>query len=656
MFNKKKLIPKGQQGLNTEWADNWKFRMTPASKSRVLQGKEVESDKEYTERRKREETKRTWRSSAADIAHGVGEGVLALHPYTAVPYFGAKVGQDFLNGNVNWQTALNISVPLFHFTPTPSANTVINSALEDAAKAGSKTARNWRVAREMERNFKGPINQHELSNQIIEPLVTNPKGSGKLIHYDNGDGVSLYRGKGATVRNNQLYPGQTTREGQANYTWWNTDIPYMNVQKAGKGPLSPSRYIIVDDNGQFIHPFAINKPVGQSNGKGRGFIIKSERVTDKPVDLSNAQTFQKSPFGWWERIKYVGNHGTRGTAVGLQRMRSRLVTNGDDFWEQNIKDWYDERVQSVPDEIKKDLKEDISQGLNDLFYEYGFTPKHKVNQGKFNEAFGLETIRRLRGFGVLPWKYISLYDGPSRVLRTVQGRVTQNAKTPSYMGYFQQEGAPGFYSPFWDVSVVDPTQRLKIPDITFHERNMHGSESVLEAAADIPKSVNDKSPEVIFNYGQGATPMKPYIQFVNNLVYKKGSSDLLPEIEPLGDSFKYKYHQFTDGSLDWKEARATIGQVIRNLYMKSKNGKPYTSIEDIRPEFEKLVDNISDSELGELLYKANDYGKTYQQVGPKVNPNFYKELRALLKYAPVTVPFIFNKNGTKETNSQNTKR
>ena len=105
------------QEQNTEWTNNWKFRTTPASRSRVLSGKGVETDKQYTERRKKEETKRTWRSDAADIAHGIGEGVLALHPYTAIPYFGAKVGQDFLNGTYGWHTALNTSVPLFHLSP-----------------------------------------------------------------------------------------------------------------------------------------------------------------------------------------------------------------------------------------------------------------------------------------------------------------------------------------------------------------------------------------------------------------------------------------------------------------------------------------------------------------------------------------------------------
>ena len=30
------------------------------------------------------------------------EGALAMHPYTAIPYYGAKVGQDFFNGTYGW--------------------------------------------------------------------------------------------------------------------------------------------------------------------------------------------------------------------------------------------------------------------------------------------------------------------------------------------------------------------------------------------------------------------------------------------------------------------------------------------------------------------------------------------------------------------------
>ena len=140
-----------------EWGDMWKERMEPAAKSKVLQkwnatGRKPkpETSQEYTNRRIKEETKRTWRSDAADIAHGIGEGILALNPYTAIPYYGAKVGQDVLSGNVNWNTALNASVPLFHLSPQAvGLREATNAVLEDAANAGSKTARNWRVAREL---------------------------------------------------------------------------------------------------------------------------------------------------------------------------------------------------------------------------------------------------------------------------------------------------------------------------------------------------------------------------------------------------------------------------------------------------------------------------------------------------------------------------
>ena len=158
---------------NTEWTDNWKFRTTPASRSRVLSGKGVETDKQYTERRKKETTKRTWRSDAADIAHGIGEGVLALHPYTAIPYFGAKVGQDFLNGTYGWHTALNASIPLFHMAPqSVGLREATNVALEDVANAGSKTARNLRVAREIKDNVK----QTKLPYQEYSPIIRTKIG------------------------------------------------------------------------------------------------------------------------------------------------------------------------------------------------------------------------------------------------------------------------------------------------------------------------------------------------------------------------------------------------------------------------------------------------------------------------------------------------
>lgn len=172
------------------------------------------------------------------------------------------------------------------------------ATVNTAAKAGNKTARAYLISKEI---GKGTINQKELSNQFIEPHVTNPKGSGKVVHYDNGDGKSVFRNSGATIKNGKLVPGQTTKN-QSNFTWWNQDNPYINVHKS-QGRFSPSRYIITDQTNQFVHPLKAGKSVGQSDGAGRGFILPTELVSETPVSLENAQIWNKSPFGWWERVK-----------------------------------------------------------------------------------------------------------------------------------------------------------------------------------------------------------------------------------------------------------------------------------------------------------------------------------------------------------------
>ena len=187
--------------------------------------------------------------------------------------------------------------------------------------------RTARVAREFNDVVKGPVNQFRLLNNFIEKFVTNPKGSGKLVHYDKGNGKSVFQeNRGASIINGKLIPGKTKREGQKNYTWWNTDSPYINVHKAKEGPLSPTRYIVVDNNSQFIHPFDIKGSVGQSAGKGRGFILPTERVTDKPVDLTNAEIYEKSPFGWWEKIK------VQPVPKITKNKQSRLISPGTYPW------------------------------------------------------------------------------------------------------------------------------------------------------------------------------------------------------------------------------------------------------------------------------------------------------------------------------------
>lgn len=113
-----------QQKAIQEWGEGWYERTQPAARSKVIQkwnatGRkpEPESSQEYTKRRVAEETKHTWLSDAADVAEGIKEAALVMSPYTAVPYFGAKVGQDILNRNVGADTALNAAFATSPFMP-----------------------------------------------------------------------------------------------------------------------------------------------------------------------------------------------------------------------------------------------------------------------------------------------------------------------------------------------------------------------------------------------------------------------------------------------------------------------------------------------------------------------------------------------------------
>lgn len=130
-----------QQKAVQEWGKDWKTRTTAAGKSKVLQQwnangsrPKPESSQQYTKRRVAEETKRTWLSDAADIAQGVKEGALSMSPYTAVPYFGAKVGQDILNGNVGAGTALDAAFAITPFMPNFKLPESVTDAITSAGQ------------------------------------------------------------------------------------------------------------------------------------------------------------------------------------------------------------------------------------------------------------------------------------------------------------------------------------------------------------------------------------------------------------------------------------------------------------------------------------------------------------------------------------------
>ena len=147
-----------QQKAVREWGEDWKTRTTAAGGSKVVQkwnatGKrpKPESSSEYTKRRLQEETKRTWLSDAADVAKGVKEAALSMTPYTAVPYFGAKVVQDILNGNVGAQTALDTAFAAAPFMPKFTLPEPIAGAINSAGQYIYRPIRN--IIRRLDRDY-----------------------------------------------------------------------------------------------------------------------------------------------------------------------------------------------------------------------------------------------------------------------------------------------------------------------------------------------------------------------------------------------------------------------------------------------------------------------------------------------------------------------
>jgi hypothetical protein len=57
---------------------------------------------------------------------------------------------------------------------------------------------------------------------------------------------------------------------------------------------------------------------------------------------------------------------------------------------------------------------------------------------------------------------------------------------------------------------------------------------------------------------------------------------------------------------------------------------------------------MPDEHLNYMLSNTNGYGADYAEIGPKENPDFYKELRNLLKIGPAIVPFLIPRKEEKK--------
>ena len=149
MYPVEKPLTSNQQYIQED--DGSWIRLTNPGMEAVVTARRpnIESDEQYTARRIAEtQPKRTWLSNAADMAHVVKETAMALDPYTAIPYFGARVGEDMLNDNIGLNTVLN---GVFALTPFKQLPQFTLTPITDAATNVIRPIRNF--TRRLDRDY-----------------------------------------------------------------------------------------------------------------------------------------------------------------------------------------------------------------------------------------------------------------------------------------------------------------------------------------------------------------------------------------------------------------------------------------------------------------------------------------------------------------------
>lgn len=274
------------------------------------------------------------------------------------------------------------------------------------------------------------------------------------------------------------------------------------------------------------------------------------------------------------------------------------------------------------------------------FFNKGFTPVFKLYPQANLKAHAQEILRRMRNFGLDVDN--TMGELPLYGKRSIKDLVTLNAGRTSYVGYYNKPGFTGTFFHNNGTSIVDPgypedgvSPLQSIVSTMHHERNMHGTQRFLT-----PKM------------------WKLYEDFLKKMFPETTTDEFGRTVVRTHDDLTVP---IGSGSVKKEELRATIGELVKNIYdtnaynrarlVRATEGGPDIKkydLEIIRPHFEKVVDEIPDVELSRRLGNINGYGEDYVRIGPKENPNFFQELRTLLKIAPASLPFLIPRKEEKK--------
>lgn len=274
------------------------------------------------------------------------------------------------------------------------------------------------------------------------------------------------------------------------------------------------------------------------------------------------------------------------------------------------------------------------------FFNKGFNPVFKLYPQANLKAHAQEILRRMKNFGLDVDN--TMDELPFYGKKSIKDLVTLNSGRISYIGYYNKPGVSGTFFRNNGTSIIDPgyprediSPLQSIVTTMHHERNMHGTQKFL-------------TPEM----------WRPYEDLLKKMFPKITIDEFGRTVVRTHDNLTIPIDK---GSLKKEELRATIGELVKNIYdtraydrailVRAAEGGPdikKSDLEIIRPHFEKVVDEMSDAELSRRLENANGYGEDYAEVGPKENPNFFEELRTLLKIAPSSLPFLISRKQEKK--------
>lgn len=357
-----------------------------------------------------------------------------------------------------------------------------------------------------------------------------------------------------------------------------------------------------------------------------------KQVTKPTVTLMAPSQIKREPMTSLKFFERPQSKISKTSIKGSREPKMAWNPETGDFMIIPIPEVFERELKKVPQRLIRDPKLTYGE-TSDLaqIEKSGFIPKASMDIGPFNRLYAQETINRLKELGYDVKNVIPIKTKGFRNLRTPENFIRENVENPIYLGYYTKDSnIMGSFYPMYDKSVVDPTLAKNIPSVALHERNMHGTDALIQGYEDIGQPL--------------AKDM--YQNFLNKLFYKKEGTGDVQIITPknkvsISDDgktmidFSGTKYPMLEGTDQWYEGRSTINELKRKYLYKiwKQYGKP-KALESVREQYKKHIDNMPENILLSDLDKINGYGQTYVNLKDN-NPAFIPDLKKLLKYGAV---------------------